>query len=145
MPAWPTFNRLSSLRDELDRLFEAPLVEFARTSSLLTGWTPAIDLFEDKDNFIVKAELPGMKKEDIDLSLHAGALVISGERRREEKVEEADTCREERFVGKFHRSIALPKPVAPDRVRATYQDGVLTVTLPKTEEVKPKQIEVAVK
>ncbi len=143
--AWPTFDRLANLRDELDQFFESPLAPFAQTASLLSGWTPTIDMYEDKDNFIVKAELPGMKREDIEISLHEGALSLSGERRQEERHEDAETYREERFVGKFHRSIALPKPVAAERVKAHYKDGVLTVTLPKTEEAKPKQIEVNVK
>jgi HSP20 family protein len=136
---------LTTLRDEIDRLFESPLAEFARNSQMFSGWAPVVDLFENKDNFIVKAELPGMKKEDIEISLHEGALLVSGERKREEKFKEGETYREERFYGKFHRSIALPKPVAADQVKAAYKDGVLTVTLPKTEEVKPKQIEVVVK
>src|SRR5256885_16720202 len=79
--AWPTFGRLSNLRDEIDRLFEAPLAEFARGSQLLSGWTPALDVFEDNDNVIVKAELPGMKKEEIEVSLHDGTLSRSEERR----------------------------------------------------------------
>jgi len=144
-PAWAGFDRLTTLLDEIDRLFESPLAEFARTSQMLGGWAPVIDLYENKDNFVVKAELPGMKKEDIEISLHEGALLISGERKREEKAKEGEVYREERFYGKFHRSFALPKPVAADQVKAAYKDGVLTVTLPKTEEVKPKQIEVTVK
>ena len=104
-----------------------------------------MDLYEDKDRFVVKAELPGMKKEAIEISLHEGALTVSGERQREEKHEQAGVYREEREFGKFRRSILLPKAVAADKVTATYQDGILTVALPKTEEVKPKQIEVKVK
>ncbi|MGO8837303.1 MAG: Hsp20/alpha crystallin family protein [Limisphaerales bacterium] len=142
--AWPSFGRLSSLRDELDRLFESPWTELARTSQLLSGWTPALDVHEDKDNFIVHAELPGMKREEIDVSLHDGALSISGERKTEEKHEEAEAYRTERFFGKFQRTVTLPAPVAADKVKAQYKDGVLTVTLPKTEEAKPKQIDVNV-
>jgi HSP20 family protein len=142
--AWPGFGRLSSLRDELDRLFESPWTELARTSQLLSGWTPALDIHEDKDNFIVRAELPGMKREDIDVSLHDGALSISGERKMEQKFEEAEVYRTERFFGKFQRTVALPAAVAADKVKAQYKDGVLTVTLPKTEEAKPKQISVNV-
>jgi HSP20 family protein len=144
-PVWAGFDRLTTLRDEIDRLFESPLAEFARTSQMLSGWAPVVDLYEDKDNFTVNAELPGMKKEDIEISLHDGTLLVSGERKREEKSKAGESYREERFYGKFHRSIALPKPVAADQVKAAYKDGVLTVTLPKTEEVKPKQIEVVVK
>ncbi len=142
--AWPGFGRLSSLRDELDRLFESPWTELARTSQLLSGWTPALDIHEDKDNFIVRAELPGMKREEIDVSLHDGALSISGERKLEQKFEEAEVYRTERFFGKFQRTVSLPAAVAADKVKAQYKDGVLTITLPKTEEAKPKQIDVNV-
>lgn len=139
---WPTLGRLTDIREELDRLFESPWTELARTSQLLSGWTPALDLHEDKDNFVVKAELPGMKKEDIDISLHDGSLSISGERKSEEKFADAEVYRSERFVGRFQRTIALPSAVANDQVKAQYKDGILTVTLPKTEEAKPKQISV---
>jgi len=142
--AWPGFGRLSSLRDELDRLFESPWTELARTSQLLSGWTPALDVHEDKDNFVVQAELPGMKREEIDVSLHDGALSLSGERKTEKKYEEAEVYRTERFFGKFQRTVTLPTPVAADKVKAQYKDGVLTITLPKTEEAKPKQIDVNV-
>jgi HSP20 family protein len=133
------------LRDELDRLFESPLEQFARGSQLLSGgWAPALDVFEDKDTLTVKAELPGMKREEIEVSLHDGALTISGERKRETKHENAEVYRAERFVGRFQRSVTLPARVASDRVKAQYKDGILTVTLPKTEEAKPKQIDVNV-
>jgi HSP20 family protein len=132
--AWPSFGRLSNLQDELDRLFESPL----------TGWAPALDVHEDKDNFIVRTELPGLKREDIEVSLQDGALVISGERKVEEKREGVEVHRQERFYGRFQRALTLPAPVAADKVKAQYKDGVLTVTLPKTEEAKPKQIDVSI-
>jgi HSP20 family protein len=144
LSVWPGFNRLSTLRDEIDRLFAVPFAELANASHLLSGWTPALDVHEDKDNIIVKAELPGMKKEDINISLHDGSLSISGERRSEEKHENAEVYRSERYVGRFQRTVGLPTPVATDKVKAQYKDGVLTVTLPKTEEAKPKQINVQV-
>jgi HSP20 family protein len=125
----------------LDRFFEAPFGDWARSSSQLLGvWTPALDVSETKDNYIVKAELPGMKKEDIEVSLHDGCLSISGERKAEEKSEGAEVYRAERFVGRFQRALTLPAPVAGDKVKAEYKDGILTVTLPKTEEAKPKTI-----
>ena len=141
---WPGFNGVSTLRNEIDRLFEAPLTELARTSHLLSGSAPAVDIHEDKDNFVVKAELPGMKKEDIDVSLHDGSLSISGERKSEEKWEEAEVYRAERFFGRFQRTVALPAPVNASEIKAQYKDGILTVTLPKAEEAKPKQIDVQV-
>jgi len=142
---WSGMGRLSTLRDEIHRLFEAPLAELARSSQqLLSGWSPALDIYEEKDNFIVKAELPGMKKEEIEVSLHDGTLTISGERKSNNKHEDAEVYRAERFVGRFQRSVALPHSVDSNKVKAQYKDGVLSITLPKTEEAKPKQIDVSV-
>lgn len=144
MTQWPAFGRLTDLRDEIDRLFEAPLAELTRSSQLLSGWTPALDLYEDKDNVFVRVELPGMRKEEIDLSLHDGSLSISGERRGEDVFKNAEVYRAERFFGRFQRTVSLPTPVAVDKVKAQYKDGILTVTLPKAEEAKPKHIDVKV-
>ncbi len=141
---WPTaFGRLTDLRDEIDRLFEEPLAELTRSSQILSGWTPALDLFEDNDNVYVRVEVPGMKKEDIDLSLHNGTLSISGERKSEDAFKDADVYRAERFFGRFQRTVTLPTAVSADKVKAEYKDGILTVMLPKAEEAKPKQIELS--
>ena len=144
LSTWPGFGQLTSLRDEIDRLFEAPLAELVRTSQVLAGWTPALDLYEDKDNVYVRAELPGMKKEDIDVSLHNGSLSISGERKTESEFKDVEVYRSERFVGRFQRTVTLPTLVAADRIKAQYKDGILSITLPKAEEAKPKQINVNV-
>jgi HSP20 family protein len=144
LSVWPGFGRLTNLRDEIDRLFEAPLAELACSSQLLSGWTPAFDIYEDKDNFYVRAELPGVRKEDIDLSMHSGTLSISGERKGDEKLKDAEVYRAERFFGRFQRTIALPTQVAVEKIKAQYKDGILSVTLPKAEEAKPKHIEVKV-
>ena len=144
MTSWPTFGRLSNLRDELDTLFELPFwSNFGRQTQLFSGWTPALDLYQNNDNVIAVIELPGMRKEDIEISLHDGMLTIAGERRTEtQDGEKAE--RSERYVGKFRRSITLPTRVDANKVSATYKDGILTVTLPKAEEAKPKQIQVSV-
>ena len=125
------FGRLTGLQDEIDRLFE---VERA--------WAPALDVQEDKDNFRVSVELPGLKREDIQVSLEEGALVISGERKTETLDEGIAVHRQERYYGRFSRVLALPSAVAEDKVKAAYKDGILTVTLPKAEEAKPKTIAV---
>jgi HSP20 family protein len=130
---WPGFGRGSELRDEIDRLFAAPV----------NGWTPALDVQEDPNNFIVSAELPGLKREAIELSLHEGNLSISGERKSEPKPENVEVSHAERSYGRFQRTISLPVPVAADKVKATYKDGVLTITVPKTEAAKPRQIAVS--
>lgn len=141
---WMPFDQLASVRDEMNRLFESTLGDGVRSPDLFGGWTPAVDLYEDKDNLIVRAELPGMNKESIDISLHEGVLTLSGERKAEEQPEGSDTYRSERFYGRFQRSFELPRPVESERVNASYRDGVLTVTLPKTEGAKPRQIQVNV-
>jgi len=144
LATWPRFGRLTDLRDEIDRLFDGTLAEFTQGTNLLSGWTPAFDVYEDKDNFTVVAELPGMKKEDIEVTLHQGSLSVSGERKSDAQRQEAELYRAERYFGRFQRTITLPTSVAGDQVKAQYKDGVLTITLPKTEEAKPKQIDVAV-
>ena len=137
---WSGFGRLNSLQDELDRLFEVPLAELAGA----TNWAPAIELAEDKNNLVVTTELPGLKKEDIEVTLLDGTLTISGERKHERKVEDAGVYRSERFFGRFQRSVTLPSEVAGNDVKADYKDGLLIVTLPKTEAAKPKKIGVSV-
>ena len=137
-------DRLSNLRDELDTLFEMPFwSSLGRQSQLFSGWSPALDLYQNNDNVIARVELPGMRKEDIEISLHDGMLTINGERKSEtSEGEKAE--RTERYVGKFRRSVSLPTQVDTNKVTANYRDGILTVTLPKAEEAKPKQIKVDV-
>jgi HSP20 family protein len=142
LASWPSLDRWSSLRDDLNSLFESPFWSgFGRPGELFTGWSPALDLYQNKDNLIAVVELPGMRKEEIEISLHDGTLTIAGERKSEiQDGEKAE--RSERYVGKFRRSITLPARVDGTKVNATYRDGILTVTLPKAEEAKPKQIQV---
>jgi HSP20 family protein len=128
------FGRLFGLNDELERLFETPM----------QAWAPALDVHEDKDQFTVNLELPGLKREDINVHLEDGTLVISGERKAETVAEGTEVHRRERYYGKFSRALTLPTAVTPDKVKASYKDGILTVTLPKAEEAKPKQIDVNV-
>jgi HSP20 family protein len=137
------FDRLATLREEMDGLFDTSFRSFFRTPGSFSTWSPAIDVYQDKDQFTVIAEVPGMKKEDLVLSLHNGVLTISGERKREQKSEQGFTS--ERYVGRFQRSVTLPASVDANQVKASYEDGLLKVILPKSEEAKPKQIEVSVK
>jgi HSP20 family protein len=142
LSAWPTLDRWSNLRDELNSLFDLPFLTNFNRQDLFGGWSPALDLYQNNDNLVAVLELPGMRKEDFEISLHDGTLTISGERKSSspngDKAE-----RTERYVGTFRRSITLPARVDANRVSATYRDGILTVTLPKAEEAKPKRIEIA--
>ena len=143
---WPSLNRWASLRDDLDTLLELPfLSDGARQAQLFTGWTPALDLYQNNDSVVAVVELPGMRKDDIEISLHDGTLTIGGERKKAQPDGNGESAtRTERFSGKFRRSVTLPTRVDANKVNATYKDGILTVTLPKAEEAKPKQIQVNV-
>jgi HSP20 family protein len=117
---------------------------FPQEKAGMNTWSPALDVHDDKDAFTVTLEAPGLKKEDFEISYHDGVLSIAGERKEEKEAEERNYFRRERFFGRFSRSLSLPAEVQPDKVAAAYKDGVLTVTLPKAEKAKPKQIEVSV-
>jgi HSP20 family protein len=128
----------------MNSLFELPVVaNFGRQTQLFSGWTPALDLYQNADNVIAVVELPGMRKEDIGISLHDGTLTIAGERQATAG-EGENAERTERFTGKFRRSVTLPTRVDSGKVAAAYKDGILTVTLPKAEEAKPKKIAVSI-
>ena len=113
---WPALDRWSNLRDELNSFFDMPFWSgFGRTDQLFTGWSPALDLYESGDHVVAVVELPGMRKEDIEISLHDGTLTISGERKRESN-NGAAAQRTEHYVGTFRRSIALPTRVDPSKI-----------------------------
>src|SRR5882762_10532106 len=121
---WPSLNRWANLRDDLDTLLELPFLgSGARQAQLFTGWTPALDLYQNNDNIVAVVELPGMRKEDIDISLHDGMLTIAGERQTSSG-EGENAERTERFSGKFRRSITLPTRVEAGKVTASYKDGI---------------------
>jgi len=141
---WSPFSELNRLRQEINRVFEEPFGGFVPATGFFEGWNPSIDIYEDKDNLVIKAELPGMKREEIDVSVTGDTLTVSGERKREEETKEKEGYRSERYFGRFQRSVTLPQPVDPAKVQASYKDGILTVTCPKSEEAKRKQIEVKV-
>jgi HSP20 family protein len=136
--AWSGTGRLPELQDELERLFTFPLL----ASNGTAPWVPALDVYEEKDNYVVEVELPGANKDDVKLSLEQGTLTITGERKREAKREGTEAYHCERFQGRFQRTINLPETIAADKVTAQYKDGVLTVTLPKHEAAKPRQIDI---
>lgn len=128
----------------MNSLFELPFMAAAgRQAQLFSGWTPALDVYQNADNVVAVVELPGLRKDEIEISLHDGVLTIAGERQvatgEDEKAE-----RTERVAGRFRRSITLPTRVDAGKVAASYKEGVLTVTLPKVEEAKPKKIEVSI-
>ena len=107
-------------------------------------WMPLTDIYEDKDNYKIKADLPGIKKNDVKISFSNGELSISGERAQEQETKDGKCHRAERTFGRYFRSFTLPKEIKEDKIKAEFKDGQLTVTIPKADEVKPKEIEISV-
>lgn len=138
----PGVPRIAALRDDLDRLFGIAFSRLHNPAAVTPEWHPPMDVFEDGDNFLVSIELPGMKKEEIALTVENDTLTVSGERTAPQETGPSRIMRCERFQGRFQRTVALPKPVDGNAVTAQYTDGILTVTLPKAEVAKPRRIEV---
>ncbi|MGD9380270.1 MAG: Hsp20/alpha crystallin family protein [candidate division WOR-3 bacterium] len=140
---WEPFRELVTMRDDVDRLFD---VFFSPQPHMIEDlWRPSIDIEESNGNLMVKAEIPGMDKKDIKVVVKDDMLTISGERKRENETKEKTFHRIERSYGQFRRMIRLPAEVDAEKVKATYKDGVLNVTLPKPESMKPKNIDVEIK
>lgn len=140
MKKWEPFSELVTMRDDMDRLFDVFFGTQPQTIDDL--WRPSIDIEESNGNLMVKAEIPGMKKENIKVSVKEDMLTISGERKQENETRDKTYHRIERSYGQFQRMIRLPAEVDADKVKASYKDGVLSVTLPKPESMKPKHIDV---
>lgn len=140
---WRPFRELSTLRDEMDKMWNRffsglPSMEFRGE------WAPSLDISETKDNLVVKAEVPGMDPKDINISLANGLLTIKGEKRQEKEEKDENYHVMERSYGSFSRSIQLPREVKSDRIEASYKNGVLRITLPKSEEARRKEIKIKV-
>ncbi len=144
---WEPFTRLRTIQDQFNRLFEDTFENYpaATREGLERKWLPLVDIYEDKDSFVVKAELPGVKKEDVTIEIKDTVLTLSGERKQEGEVKKENYHRIERVYGKFTRSFTLPGSVKIEGVHAQYKDGVLEITLPKAEKAKPKSIPIEVK
>jgi len=146
IPRWtvasPDFRNIQS---QLNRIFE-PFSRAAADEDLATGnWVPPVDVAETQEKILVRAEVPGMKQDDIAIEFENGVLTIRGERTLEKNGEALTWHRVERTYGNFVRSFTLPRTVDPERIAATYREGVLEIEIPKKEEAKPKQIRIAVK
>ena len=137
------FRGVTSLQDQINRVFHDAFDRSAEEGSL-TPWAPAVDIYETEHELVVKADLPDVKPEDLDIRVENNILTIRGERKFEKKVNEDNYLRVERSYGSFSRSFSLANTVNTDAIKADYKDGVLTLSIPKREEAKPKQIRVQV-
>lgn len=142
---WEPLGDLVSLRNAMDRLFEESFVRMRGLPSPFGSEALAVDMYETPDSVVIKTGIPGVKPEDIDISITGNILTIKGETKSEEKVEKADYVRQERRHGSFQRSVQIPGSVVSDKAEASFENGVLTLTIPKSEEAKPKTIKVEAK
>jgi len=143
---WNSLDDLEKFQDHISKVFNTHSPESCRNVGLLEGrWAPQIDVYDSHDNIMVKADIPGMNKEYIDVTIHGDILTIKGEKKTKDDVKGEEYIRSERFYGNFNRTLTLPSEVELDKVNATYNNGVLEVVFAKKEEVKPKRIEVNVK
>ena len=138
------FEDLEDFQREMNRLFDFGLRRPLKVngSSL---WAPAVDIVDEKDQIKVKADLPGLKKENIEVNVENDVLTIKGEKKEEKETKEKDYIRSERYYGSFHRAFTLPASVDASKVNASYKEGVLEIALPKKEGAKPKQAKVDIK
>ncbi|MBL8172731.1 MAG: Hsp20/alpha crystallin family protein [Acidobacteria bacterium] len=139
-------NELRNLQEDFNRVFSGALPRFFSNEESLSGnWTPSVDIYEDQNGIVLEADLPGVKPGDFNLSIENYKLTLTGERKFEKETKNDNWHRVERSYGTFTRTFALPSTVNVEEVKADFKDGVLRVTLPKREEVKARQIQVAVK
>ncbi|MDT4965854.1 MAG: hypothetical protein QOJ64_591 [Acidobacteriota bacterium] len=137
------FRDLRSLQDEVNRLFSTNVSRYGDDEGIARGaWNPTVDIYENKDQIVIEAELPGMNREDFDLSFENNVITLRGERRFEKRDESDNYHRVERSYGSFTRSFTLPTTVSGENISAEYHNGVLRVTLPKREEIKARRIEI---
>lgn len=143
---WDPFRDMVTLRDRMDRLFDDSLARLGGKDDdlSLSNWSPPVDIYETVENIVIKAEVPGVKKEDISVEVKNDTLYLKGERKFEKDVKEENYHRMERSYGSFRRIFSLPATVEQDKVKASFKDGVLEIILPKLEKAKPKKITVDV-
>jgi HSP20 family protein len=139
---WDPFREFLTMSNRLNRTIDDPFIQ--RPEASFGAWAPPVDIFERQDHLVIRAEVPGIQKDDMDVRIENGVLTLHGERREEKEVKDVSTHLMERVYGSFTRSFSLPTTVDATKVTAVYKDGVLEVTVPKIETAKPKQVEIKV-
>ncbi len=143
---WEPAPELNTLQTEMNRLFNSLFDTPTRPTTVASRrrWTPAMDLVEEGDHYTLRADLPGLSEQDVNIEVEADVLTISGERRSEHSDEKRGYRRVERSYGSFSRSLTLPEGIDPDAVEARFEHGVLEVRIPKPEQVKPRKVTISV-
>jgi HSP20 family protein len=138
---WDPFRDVQALQDRVNRALFEPFGRLA-PADFSTAWFPPVDIHEESDRVILRAEIPGVSRDDIDLNVENGTITLRGEKKQEKSTEGDGAYRLERFYGTFSRSFVLPTTIDPEKIKATCKDGVLEVVLPKAEEARPRKIKV---
>ena len=142
MVRWDPARELDSLQSDVSRVFDAFFGTRAGNGVARRRWVPAIDLVEEDEHLVLRADLPGLSEDDVNVEVKDGVLTVSGERRAEEKTEEKGYHRIERSYGSFSRSLSIPEGIDPEQVSAEFDNGVLEVRIPKPEERKPHRVQI---
>jgi len=141
---WEQAEGVNRIQSRINELFEDALGRTRAQQSAAAGvWYPPVDILESKDSYLIRAELPGMRNEDLKTEVNEGILTLSGERKLEEPASGVEYHRVERVTGKFSRSFHVPQTVNADGIKATYKDGILEVQVPKADEAKPRRIAIS--
>ena len=141
---WDQVEGVNRIQSRINELFEDALGRTRAQQSAAAGvWYPPVDILESKDSYLIRAELPGMRNEDLKTEVNEGILTLSGEKKLEDPADGVQYHRVERVTGKFSRSFHVPQTVNPDGIKATYKDGILEVQVPKADEAKPRQIAIS--
>ena len=143
---WDPFRNAVALQERITRLFEDSFAGQAVPDEDLSlcAWKPDVDIYASEEAIVIQADLPGLGKEDVSVEVKENIVMIKGERARKPAVQAEDYYRRERSCGSFQRSFSLPHPVAPDKIRARFKNGVLTIDIPKPEEEVPRQVTVSI-
>ncbi len=136
------FRDLLSMQDHVNRMFGDSLSRFTGGEAVGT-WYPPVDISEEVDRVVLRAEIPGVSRDDIDINVENGTITLRGEKKHEKQIDRENAYRVERFYGTFSRSFVLPTTINAEAIKATYKDGVLEVILPKAEEARPRKIQVS--
>ena len=140
---WDPFRDMVTLREKMNRLFEDAVTHRGEDKDLISSaWAPAVDIYEDENQLVLSAEVPGIEEKDVEIKIEDSTLIIQGERKMEKETKEENYHRIERAYGSFHRSFTLPNYIDQEKIHAEHENGVLKITMPKKPELKPRKVKI---
>jgi HSP20 family protein len=140
---WDPFRDIVTLRDKMNRLFEDAVTHRGEDKDLISSsWAPAVDIYEDENQLVLSAEVPGIEEKDVEIKIEDSTLIIQGERKMEKETKEENYHRIERAYGSFYRSFTLPNYIDQEKIQAEHENGVLKITMPKKPELKPRKVRI---